>query len=382
LKANPKHLIALAAHPQIEIKIYNPVVQTGVSKFRKYYNLITNFKKFNQRMHDKTFIVDGVAGITGGRNMADEYFDYDNKYTFRDRDILLIGDVVSKMNQSFELYWKADLAVKIESLYPTTLLAEEIKLIYQELHQFAKNKDNYPLAIKEKINNLDQHFETLTKKFNFNSAKWLFDLPGKNQSTKMIGGGHATNNLIQVLSEAKKSILIQSPYLVFDDSTLKFFEALLKKGIKIKISTNSLESTDNLAAFAGYHKNRKKLLAMGIQIYEFKAQPKILKKLMQRYQELTPKPIFALHAKSLVVDRQTLYIGTFNFDPRSINLNTEVGVLIKDKKLAKKLNFAINQDILPENSYDLKLINPDQYVPWQKRFKLWLLKLLPIQKIL
>ena len=382
LKADSKSLLALDTHPNIDIKIYNPVVRTGVAAIKKYYNLLLNFKKFNQRMHDKTFIVDGQVGITGGRNMADEYFDYDDKYTFRDRDILLIGNIVSSMNKSFDLFWNSDLTISVSNLYGKRLDRNEIEKIYKDLHLFANNLDNYPKEIKEVIINLDKHFIQIAKDFKFVDAKWLFDLPGKNRNSDLGGSGHSTKSLVKVLENAKKSILIQSPYLVFDEPTLIFFEELLKKGVEIKISTNSLESTDNLLAFSGYHKHRERLIRLGIKIYEFKATPKVLETLMQRYDNLKQKPIFAIHSKSFVVDNEISYIGTFNFDPRSINLNTEVGVLIIDKNLAKNLSRAINNDILPENSYDLSKTNPDRRVSWLKRFKLWFFKLLPLQSIL
>ncbi len=382
LQADSKSLSALDAHENIEIKVYNPVVRTGVTTIKKYYNLINNFKKFNQRMHDKTFTVDRVAGITGGRNMADEYFDYDNQYTFRDRDVLVIGDVVNKMEQSFELYWNSELAVALKLLYPIEPTKKESLKIQKDLHDFASNPENYPSNIKESINNLQQHFEKIIDDFDFAKVEWLFDLPGKNLNTDLSGLGHSTKKIMEVLESAKQTILIQSPYLVLDQAALTFFHKLAKRGIKIRIITNSLESTDNLAAFSGYHKIRKQLLAWGIQLYEFKAYPQIEETLMQRYKDLAKKPIFAIHAKSFVVDQQIAYIGTFNLDPRSINLNTEVGVLIKNQLIADKLKSAIEEDLKPENSYNLSFENPEKDVSFAKRLKLWFYKLLPIQKLL
>ncbi len=382
LNVDQKNILALDAHPNIEIKIYNPVVRNGVSTFKKYFNLLTNFKKFNQRMHDKTFIVDQSAGITGGRNMADEYFDYDQKYTFRDRDVLLVGKIVKKMTQSFELYWNSEQAISVSQIYPLSLSKAEVLLTYRNLQEFAHNPDNYPLTIKEIIKNQEQSFWRLIPELQFVNAKWLFDLPGKSKLKTFSGLGHSTSQLMEILASAKETILIQSPYLVFDNATLLFFKKIIDRGVSIKLVTNSLESTDNLAAFSGYHKKRKQLLKLGIKIFEFKASPKIEEKLMQRFATLKEKPIFAIHAKSLVVDQQTSYIGTFNLDPRSINLNTEVGVLINNQEFAKSLASAIEEDMQPENSYDLSTEYPDGQVTWTKRLKLWFYELLPIQKLL
>ena len=117
MDAPDKSLLALARHPNIDIRIYNPVHSVGVPWYRRLLNLVTNFRGANQRMHDKTLIVDGELAITGGRNMADEYFDFDHKYNFRDRDALVIGAVVPQQRQSFERFWSSKLAVPVESLY-------------------------------------------------------------------------------------------------------------------------------------------------------------------------------------------------------------------------------------------------------------------------
>lgn len=144
-----------------------------------------------------------------------------------------------------------------------------------------------------------------------------------------------------------------------------------------------MASTDNLQAFSGYHKQREQLLTAGIQIFEFKPDAAIAKTLMQRAVPLPRQmPIFAIHAKSLVIDDHTAYVGTFNLDPRSANLNTEVGVIIKDAKAVQQIAASIAQDMAPENSWQMGKENADSHASLIKRVKLWFWKLFPLDPIL
>jgi len=198
------------------------------------------------------------------------------------------------------------------------------------------------------------------------------------------GGGESTQALVAAIKDARHSILIQSPYLILPKGGIELFADLHKRGVRVRISTNSLASTDNLAAFSGYHKQRTKLLDAGIELYEYKPHPQIQTELIERYPELAIKnPIFALHAKSMVIDDSKVYIGTFNLDPRSANLNTEVGVLIDSRQLGQQLKQSIERDIRPENSWRTTTsFNPDKEVSRGKRIKLGLIKLLPLDPIL
>jgi putative cardiolipin synthase len=165
---------------------------------------------------------------------------------------------------------------------------------------------------------------------------------------------------------------------------IELFKQLTQRGVSIEISTNSLASTDNLMAFSGYYNQREELLEAGVGIYEFKPHPQIQTDLIERYPELKNKnPIFAIHAKSMVIDGETVFIGSFNLDPRSANLNTEVGALIHNKTLAKQLETAIKQDMKETNSWIISEDqNPDDEVSFSKCLKLYLMKILPLESIL
>lgn len=181
-----------------------------------------------------------------------------------------------------------------------------------------------------------------------------------------------------------QEILIQSPYLIMPAGGIELFESLTKRGVSIRISTNSLASTDNIAAFSGYHRQRARLLNAGVELYEFKPHPGIQSELVDRYPRLAGNdPVFALHAKSMVIDGRTIFIGTFNLDPRSANLNTEVGVLIESEYLARQLTKNIERDLRPENSWHTTTeFFPDYEVPRSKRVKLGFINLLPVESVL
>jgi putative cardiolipin synthase len=153
--------------------------------------------------------------------------------------------------------------------------------------------------------------------------------------------------------------------------------------VRVRINTNSLASTDNFQAFSGYRNQRKRLLAMGLQIYEYKPAPDVQRKLMQRASPQTGEaPIFSLHAKTMVIDSRIVFIGTFNFDPRSENLNTEVGAIIRDEAVAREVEASIETDMAAGNSWNAAGDDPDQYVPFSKRSKTRFFQLLPIKPVL
>jgi putative cardiolipin synthase len=232
---------------------------------------------------------------------------------------------------------------------------------------------------------VSRYFPALLEAMVWDDMEFVSDVPGKNPGDQGLGGGgQSTRALIEALENAEESVLIQSPYLVMPEGGIEFCRSLVERGVRVRISTNSLASTDNIQAFSGYSKQREDLLAAGIELYEFKDRPAMREELIDRYPSLADKdPVFALHAKSLVIDDSIFYIGTFNLDPRSANLNTEVGVLGENEVLARQLKASIERDIRPENSWRTTAeFNPDDVVGRGKRFQVWFNKLLPIEPVL
>ncbi len=386
IDAPDEAMIALNQHPNIHIRIYNPKHSVGVSLIERLFNIAADFRAVNQRMHDKTFTVDKRVSIIGGRNMADEYFDYNRSYNFRDRDIFLLGPVVIDVQNNFAEFWNSSLAVPLEDLLghlTPAINAEKRQRIYQDLHEYANNPENFKPEVREALYTFHRRFNNIDDIITWDEMIFTHDIPGKNDSRSMSGGGESTTALINALENAKKSILIQSPYLVMPEGGIAFFKKLVDRGVEVKISTNSLASTDNLQAFSGYAKQRQEILDAGIEVYEYKPEPAIQRELIDRYAELEKEiPTFAIHAKSMVIDHELIFIGTFNFDPRSANLNTEVGAFIRNRKLATQVEEAIQLDILPENSWSAATDDPDRNAPFYKRFKVFFWKLLPLNPLL
>jgi len=382
IDAKGDELLKLNAHKNLSIKIYNPLVNIGKNILQKVGNLATNFHGFNQRMHNKTFTVDGKISITGGRNIADEYFGYDHEFNFRDRDVLLLGGKVSDIQSSFEEFWNDELSVPVSKLVKNN--DDKDIVDYDSLHQYACDPENYVPLVREKMNKIPQAFIQKSKQGKVHwlqGVEYISDIPGKNAKNEFLGGsGRSTEKLIELVRNAKKSITIQSPYLVTTKLSRDLFSALTKKGVDIKILTNSLASNDNLEAFNGYQRNRKELLETGVRIYEFKPDAAIRQKIMSEVMDnkLTTPPIFALHSKSMVIDDEITVIGTFNLDPRSANLNTESITVIPSKELSKEVKQGMIEEMLPENAWETTLDwNPDGEVSMLKQIRVKLRRIVP-----
>ncbi len=390
IDAPDKSLLALAKHPNVDIRIYNPRHQVGTPLHKRLLNIVTDFRGVNQRMHDKTFIVDGKVAITGGRNMADEYFDYDQAYTFRDRDVLLLGEAVGAMRANFDAFWANPLAVPVEALYDgwglmqknVNIDAAAVEAVYRDLHAYAARPENFAPAVRAAVAATPTSFERLAREMTWGRVEFIHDVPGKNGRRWLLdGGGNSSAALARLVAGAKESIVIQSPYLVMSDNAKVLFKAAVARGVKVRILTNSLASTDNLQAFSGYRSQRKALLKMGLDIREYRPDPANRAALLSRANPPPQPPVFALHAKSMVVDGKIAFIGTFNFDPRSENLNTEVGAVVHHPGFAQRLQARMEADMRPENSWHAA-DEPDRYVPLTKRGQVRLWQLLPLKPLL
>jgi phosphatidylserine/phosphatidylglycerophosphate/cardiolipin synthase-like enzyme len=383
VEADAEELLAIDAHPNLAIKIYNPTANVGKNFPQKLKSMSTDFKGFNQRMHNKTFIVDNKVVITGGRNIADEYFDYDHEYNFRDRDVLLIGKATSQVKNSFEQFWNSKLSIPITDIVDSSAAGLNNKAAYEYVHQYACNPENFWPAVREQIKSMPAAFEKLRKSDGMvwiEDVHFVSDFPGKNETLSLGGGGVTTDSLIDLIKRAKKSINIQSPYLITTDVSQQLFHAAIKRGVSVNILTNSLSSTDNLEAFSGYQREREKLLEIGVHVFEFKPDAAIRFKIMtgalQKKMNFTPR--FGLHAKSMVIDSAIAVVGTFNLDPRSANLNTECFAVVRDKKIASDLFQAMAIDRRTENAWQVSPnANPDGEAGWWKRMNVWFRRVIP-----
>jgi putative cardiolipin synthase len=260
---------------------------------------------------------------------------------------------------------------------------DEIQAVYRELHAYARAPENFAPEVRTALAAVPASFPQLARQVQWGEVEFISDAPGKNRNrVRLGGGGLSTAALARLIEAAREQIVIQSPYLVLSDDALALFRAARARGVRIRISTNSLASTDNLQAFSGYRNQRRRLLDLGLEIHEYRPDPAVQRQLMSRPGAHDKPPVFALHAKSMVVDSEIAYIGTFNLDPRSENLNTEVGVIVRNAPLARALEATIDTDMQPANSWSAARDEPDRHAPFAKRSRVRFWQFLPIKPLL
>ncbi|MBI2362743.1 MAG: phospholipase D family protein [Elusimicrobia bacterium] len=381
--APEEQLLFLAAQKNISIRIYNPNLTVGTGRARRVWNALTGLRAVNQRMHDKTFIADGAAGLTGGRNVADEYYDFDHAYNFRDRDLLVLGPAVADMRSNFERFWDDPRTVPVEkALAGRALGPARARALRAELDAYAKDPGNFSPEVRGAVAGVPRRFPELVKGLTWAEARFLGYVPGKNPGHDGFkGGGAVTSALEEAAAAAEERLTIQSPYCVLTDRGVELLSGLVKKGVDVRILTNSLAASDNLQASSGYLKQRARLLAAGIRLFEFRPDAAVSRDLLGPDRPKTAKPpVFAVHAKTMVVDGKTLFVGTFNLDPRSAHLNTEAGILVTHPGLAAQVEKAIEEDMAPGSAW--KAGEGDAAAPRGHRLKAFLWGLLPLDPLL
>ncbi|WOE32263.1 MULTISPECIES: phospholipase D family protein [unclassified Acinetobacter] len=340
----------LALHPNFNIKIFNPY------KFRKLRLLdyIFRFKHINHRMHNKLIIGDNKIAVTGGRNISREYFDAGGEFQFADLDVLFFGPATSQANNVFQQFWQDSLSycitelIKIGTAEDFQQLKYRYELDHLRLTQFEKQLEHAEYIIREKL----QHSPIRWAK-----AHFIADTPNKIRGKAKIEELISTQ-MLSIIGKPKKSIELVSAYFVPRQNGLEYLVGLRKQNTHVRILTNSYLANDVPVVHAFYQKYRKKLLAAGVKLYEFK--PYIERKKRTWYEVATGNVIPAkgknasrLHAKFFDIDG-IVFIGSFNFDPRSVRLNTEVGLVIESNILQDQISNTLN-DQLHKVAYELKL---------------------------
>jgi cardiolipin synthase C len=354
---NP-HLIAhlSSVHPNIEVKFYNPVAKNiTASKAALLRKALLNFKGLNQRMHNKVLIVDDIVAILGGRNYQNDYFDRGLKRNFIDKDVVIVGSAVKQMTDSFGLYWQHPLSVESGKMRDKrSLLGKKVNLtdgpstndnIFRSLNACEVERE----CIEKRI---------ITKMHRVNNVKFIADLPGKISRIGPYKVSESTAALYDFLETAQEAILMQTPYLVTGRKGTLFFKRLRrqKPNLKIKVSSNSLASADHTHAYAFSYKNKKKYIKnFHWQIYELRPNPADNDILVTPInKEQRAKNYFTcVHAKAFVVDKKKAWIGSFNIDPRSVNLNTEVALIIDDETVAREITQDIERAMANQNSWTI-----------------------------
>ncbi|ABK47658.1 phospholipase D/Transphosphatidylase [Shewanella sp. ANA-3] len=341
-----EQLIALARHPNINIRLFNPSTE------RNYRGLamLFGFSRLNHRMHNKSFTVDNVMTIVGGRNIGDEYFAANRDLEFGDFDLLAMGDAVPKVSDEFDRYWNADTTHPIEVLSDHNPTHAELEALAQRVSEQREQSKSSEYVKRLAESQLLANLQSDSMTWFWGKALVLVDPPDKLQQ-----GDKSTwllSQLLPYLTQVESELLIISPYFVPTQSGTDLLTLLAQSGKRVRVITNSLAATDVLAVHAGYKQYRKTLLAAGVEIYEVKAQAG------ERSHSWHGSSKSSLHAKSFVFDNNQIFVGSFNFDPRSAAVNTELGLLITQPQLSGHVSHNIEEK-LATNTYRLALEDGD-----------------------
>lgn len=324
--ADDQVLLALSSHPNVEIRLFNPVASRT---FKKLASAV-EFSRVNRRMHNKAMIADNEGAILGGRNIGDEYFGASSEVTFGDLDVLVHGPIVRDVSNAFDEFWNADSAYPIDSLMGHRADPAALADYRAKLDQYIVSQHNSPYIVQAR-QRLAQAMAGPHDDYSWGKALLLYDDPTKITRSPNDRQGHLMTQFSALDLEPKQEMLIVSPYFVPGEQGVAWIRKQTERGVRVTVLTNSLAATDVSAVHAGYQRYRKDLLAAGVQLYELKpvaTEGATEKKLIFGSSKAS------LHAKTYVFDRQTIFIGSMNLDPRSTTLNTEIGVLCESQAAA------------------------------------------------
>ena len=370
-------------HPNIEIRIFNPISRRGLFAL----NVVGQFAQANRRMHNKSFTADNCVSIVGGRNIADEYFQLKSDVVFVDFDVLAVGPVVSEISHSFDTYWNHSMAVPIEQFIDAKN-SDDLETVRQEI---ALEFDRIYDTVYEKAYNsqLVKNFLDGSQPLFAAPARVLADSPDKLVNDVNEIHMRLISDLFDVIRKAEKEVVFISPYYVPGEGGVRFVRGLVEKGVRVVILTNSLASNNHVLVHAGYARYRRDVINAGVELFEIRANA--ARDLS--YDESGPE-FLTLHTKAVLIDRKKIFVGSLNLDPRSFELNAEMGLLIESEAMVESLMKNINKN-LATKAYRV-LVNDHGNLEWhciidnQKvietkepltsgwlRFKAWFSKIAP-----
>jgi putative cardiolipin synthase len=391
--ADDKLLLALDSHPNVEIRLFNPVANRTFKKI----GMATEFLRVNRRMHNKSMIADNQGAILGGRNIGDEYFGASSDVAFGDLDVLVHGAVVHDVSSAFDLFWNSDAAYPVDRLMGRKADPAALAEVRKQLDDYlASEHDNpYVVTARERLTHVIHSQDAV---FSWGKATLLYDDPAKITRSPGNSEGHLMTQFKALELQPTRQMLVVSPYFVPGKEGVAWLSGLTQHHVRVTVLTNSLAATDVAAVHAGYQRYRKALLEAGVRLYELKpaAQDKTDDK-----KHLFGSSKASLHAKTYVFDRESIFIGSMNLDPRSIELNTEIGVYCESDaaaaqvadtlepnldRIAWRLELRPNPngtssivwiDTAPDGT--VKVLDSEPDVSGLRKAGIWLLGILPIE---
>ncbi|MFX1676155.1 phospholipase D family protein [Paraburkholderia sp. A2WS-5] len=326
--ANDSKLLDISSHPNIEIRLFNPV---ATRTFRKT-GAALEFARVNRRMHNKAMIADDQAAILGGRNIGDEYFGASSMLEFGDLDVVVRGPAVADVSTEFDTFWNSPYVYPVKALVGHDAAPEGLEQERERLRDYLRTMEDNPYVVIAR-QRLERIVHGQGTQFSWGHAVVLYDDPSKIAHSPRDDAGHLFPKLKALELEPGHELIIVSPYFVPGKAEVDRLRALVARGVRVTVLTNSLASTDVAAVHAGYRLYRRDLVDAGVMLYERRPFGD---------QSISKQVVFgssraSLHAKTYIFDRRSIFIGSMNFDPRSLKLNTEIGVYCESPDIAAKV---------------------------------------------
>jgi putative cardiolipin synthase len=340
-------LLALDTHPNIEVRLYNAFGYRG----SRGLGFASDLRRLNHRMHNKSLTADNLLTIVGGRNIGNEYFDANEETSFDDLDVLAVGPLVADVSNMFDLYWNSEIVVPVAAFTGAHDLTGEA---LRDAHaRFEANIDQelaspYIRAVHESPILDELRLSRMT--FLWGSAQLIYDDPGKMDYEEISEATHMAPQLAPLFANARIEVQVVSPYFVPGDELVAYFAELEARGTRVRILTNSLAANDVGMVHAGYMRYRKDLLRAGVDLYEFKPDPAQF----NSNKKWMGSSSSSLHTKFMSADGKLVFVGSFNVDPRSVALNTEMGVLFENPELDQHMLGAFNEAVV-SRAYQVQL---------------------------
>lgn len=353
-------VLAINGHANIEVRIVNPF-QRGRARLAQF---IGRFGSVTRRMHNKAFIVDNQLAILGGRNIGDEYFDADPAMGFKDLDVLAIGSVVAETSAAFDLYWNSEIAYAVADVISEPLTETDALRLREKLKDFAAARHDSAYLEALRSSPLADALRSDALVFEPGEGRVLYDHPDKLIADRAREDLHLSRQIRPYVDGIQRELTVISPYFVPGRMGTDRLIALARSGVRVRVLTNSLASTDVFAVYAGYARYRNELLRGGVELYELNQRSTGARGPMGS--GLGGSTRASLHAKTFVLDRSTVFIGSLNLDPRSWVENTEIGVAIESPRLASSMA-AWFDDNIDERAFRLSLDPDTGRIRWQGR---------------
>ncbi len=347
---------AIDAHPNIDVRVFNPFVRPRT----RVMQLVGRFTELNRRMHNKLFVADGQVAVVGGRNLIDDYFGLGEEICYRDFDLLAIGPVVSQTETAFDSYWNSQWTYPISSLVTPASQAERDQALERFSVRVAADRATFPYALPHEDAALAwlRQFEG---KVVWGPAELVNDDPSSVANPFDAPPGVVWNKMAALATQAEHEIVLENAYLL-PNAEMPTVHALRERGVVLRMLTNSLATTDEVPVNAHYANRRSQLVDLGVELYEMK--PDAASRELYIARPATSKARLALHGKAAVFDRKTVFIGSFNLDPRSQNLDTEMVFVVYSPQLAAQFLDAFATDFAPENAWRIADVVDEDDVAW------------------